>query len=541
MKRLLYFLLIVCLLFGTFFVMPVGAASVTVTVTTPVTVTATSDWDTATYTCKITDGTFSSFGILSNGKYNFRYYPGTGEIKALDAADLITFQPGYTGVSVVYPTSIDAFTTTTPTGHSTWVTTYNAQTITTLQRITIPVTVSGVYQGINDWENATYTYTLGTSGSPLIYPATTGKPYGILSNGKYNFLYFPDSGYIQPSSTATDSNNAVFSYSNGNNNIPIVFPINIGSFTIGSTTYPAKSIVINCPNGNSSVFRGIVASVQKISDVIIPEGVTNIPTYAFCQIDQTQTTTRFILPSTLTSIGTSAFAPSSNGGYFIDFTLPDSLTSIGSSAFQITRFKNIVIPSGVTDIKTNTFYANNQLQNVTFKGQVTNIGTSAFRNCYALKTVTFQGKTAPTIVLDNANHNNDSFAAVTQALTIYYPADGVGYEEGSAFQTAIKYNSTNTIFTPVSTSTSCTLSSVTPNASGYTIGYNITLGAGVTNSKNLIALYNGNNLVAVKEIDNAQSSVTINTSGQIANKATIFVWESYSTIKPLCDSKFLTF
>ena len=68
------------------------------------------------------------------------------------------------------------------------------------ETITVPVSVTGVFEGENHWADATYTCV-----------ATDGVPAGsgILSNGKYSFMYFPQIYIIlSPSTTSPFSSTA---------------------------------------------------------------------------------------------------------------------------------------------------------------------------------------------------------------------------------------------------------------------------------------------------------------------------------------------
>ena len=85
---------------------------------------------------------------------------------------------------------------------------------------------------------------------------------------------------------------------------------------------------------------------EKIKNVVIGDGVTNISSYAF------------------------------NGcTNLISITMPDSVTSIGSDAFHnCTRLTSITIPDSVTSIGSNAFYGCTSLISVTIPDSVTSIG-----------------------------------------------------------------------------------------------------------------------------------------------------------------------
>ena len=101
---------------------------------------------------------------------------------------------------------------------------------------------------------------------------------------------------------------------------------------------------------------------EKIKNVIIEDGVTNIGNYAFhfCQD-------------------------------LISVTIPDSVTSIGTSAFcQCKSLTSITIPDSVTNIGEAAFEGCKKLISVTIPDSVKSIGNRAFWECFALESITIK-------------------------------------------------------------------------------------------------------------------------------------------------------
>lgn len=285
---------------------------------------------------------------------------------------------------------------------------------------------------------------------------------------------------------------------------------------------------INIPEGVTMIGGQALSYCKALVSVTLPSTVTNFNTTnssgVFASSIKLQ---NVIINFPLTSIPASMFKGCTA---LTSFNIPDTVTGIiGNQSFAATGITQVVLPAGVTSIDASAFNGDKSLKTVTFKGNITNIGATAFSGDTALQSMTFEGKTAPT------TFGATPFSSITQAFTVYYPADGTGYGVGSVFRSVFP---STTIFTAVSPPTSCTIDSITSTGSGYTVEYRIVLGLDesnqqITNSKNMVALYNGNDLVAVESVDSNATSVYF-TTDSVITKARIFVWNDFLSLKPLC-------
>ena len=147
--------------------------------------------------------------------------------------------------------------------------------------------------------------------------------------------------------------------------------------------------------------------VQPVGEIVIPNGVTSVGSYAGHDAFRGCTTvTRAVIPSTVTSIGNNAFSSSgleafdlaegvvTIGNYAFyqtnlkSVSLPASLVSLGGSAFYYcTSLESVSIPSGIDTIQYATFGDCKNLTSITIPSNIKVIGGDAFRSCINLTTV----------------------------------------------------------------------------------------------------------------------------------------------------------
>ncbi len=120
----------------------------------------------------------------------------------------------------------------------------------------------------------------------------------------------------------------------------------------------------------------------RITQVSLPEGLSNIGTYTFYECSSLASIT---IPDSVTSIGDSAFF---DCGSLTRITIPESVTNIGESAFSwCSSLTSITIPDGVTSINFGTFSGCSNLTSITIPDGVTSIGGSAFSRCSSLTSI----------------------------------------------------------------------------------------------------------------------------------------------------------
>jgi len=133
---------------------------------------------------------------------------------------------------------------------------------------------------------------------------------------------------------------------------------------------------------------------ELVTNLIIPDEVKNISSYAFAFCDSLASMT---MPDSVISIGNHAFYSCKN---IIDIRLSESLASIGEGTFTYcSNLTNIVIPDSVAtigfsyisffdDVNDGAFEGCTGLTSVTIGDGVISIGYDSFANCSSLTTVT---------------------------------------------------------------------------------------------------------------------------------------------------------
>lgn len=116
----------------------------------------------------------------------------------------------------------------------------------------------------------------------------------------------------------------------------------------------------------------------SVTEVIIPDGVTEIPDYTFINNKSLE---RVTLGKGVTKIGNNAFADCSN---LRDITIPEGVTLIDMGAFRgCSSLTSISIPDSVTHIEQNAFATCSGLEDVSLGAGLTTLG-AVFWKCTGL-------------------------------------------------------------------------------------------------------------------------------------------------------------
>ena len=125
-----------------------------------------------------------------------------------------------------------------------------------------------------------------------------------------------------------------------------------------------------------------VASNDYLKEIVIPEGVTSIGSYAFHGCSGLTSVT---IPQGVTTIGSYAFEYCSG---LTSVTIPQGVTSIGSDAFYgCDNLTNIILPPTLRNINEYAFGSCDNLKEIRIPSSVRTIGQYAFSGCGNLKDV----------------------------------------------------------------------------------------------------------------------------------------------------------
>lgn len=133
------------------------------------------------------------------------------------------------------------------------------------------------------------------------------------------------------------------------------------------------------PNGVTQV-RSYVFQTSPVKSVFLPDSVTSIGKYAFCEC---RSLTSVRMSPNVDSIQQSAFKYCT---LLEEIELPESLTTITSDAFRYSGLQSIVIPQNIVSISGYAF-STTDLKTVTFRGTPTTIPTTVFNSCSYLTTI----------------------------------------------------------------------------------------------------------------------------------------------------------
>ena len=128
---------------------------------------------------------------------------------------------------------------------------------------------------------------------------------------------------------------------------------------------------------------------QEVTDLEIPDGITEIKDYAFYDLDSLRSVK---IPSSVKTVGDYAFYECES---LSNISIENGVERIGVCAFYETPVKNIILPDSVTEIGSSAF-SDCPLSSVTIGNGVETVHERAFSSCSGLRTIKI-GKNLKTV------------------------------------------------------------------------------------------------------------------------------------------------
>lgn len=180
---------------------------------------------------------------------------------------------------------------------------------------------------------------------------------------------------------------------------------------------------------NADGSRNLMLDGSELKNLVIPEGVTSIPSYVFSRFRNIASVS---IPTSVTSIDNRAFLSCSGITSIVvdpNNTVYDSRNNSNAVIKKegdvlVLGCKKTIIPSSVTSIGSYAFYGCSDLTSVTIPSSVTGIGSNAFGDCYGLTSVTIPSSV--TSIGQSAFYNCRNLSAIDiQSLESWLKISGL--------------------------------------------------------------------------------------------------------------------
>ncbi len=366
MKKVLSFMLTLCMVLMLFAVVPAQVSAAT----------SGTCGDNLTWTL---DGegtlTISGRGAMSNwSSSNVPWYSYRSSIKSVIIGNGVTSIGNYAFTSCSSLTSVTIPNSVTSIGNSAF------GGCTSLTSVTIPDSVTSIgnsaFLGCSRLTSIDIPDSVTSIGDRAFYYCSSLTSINVDVENKY---YSSDERGVLFNKDKTE----LIQYPIGNTATSYIIPDSVTSIGNYAFEYCSSLTSIDIPEGVTSIGDRAFWSCTSLTSIDIPEGVTSIGVSAFSYCSSLTSVT---IGNGVTSIGDAAFYDCSS---LTSLTIGNGVTSIGSSAFSgCSRLTSIDIPEGVTSIGSSAFWSCTSLTSIDIPDSVTSIGNYAFEYCSSLTSVT---------------------------------------------------------------------------------------------------------------------------------------------------------
>ena len=155
-----------------------------------------------------------------------------------------------------------------------------------------------------------------------------------------------------------------------------------GCDLLSSINYPTAWA--ECPVSDYIYTGCVFKDCPKLTEIVVPDGVTRIPSSAFSDMASLQ---KVVFPDSLTSIGGSAFKFCTG---LTSFTLPETISKVEERTFEgCKNLKEIIFPENLDAIGEFAFRECDSLEEVKIPDSVTQMGYKIFEGCDLLRSVNY--------------------------------------------------------------------------------------------------------------------------------------------------------
>ena len=320
---------------------------------------------------------------------------------------------------------------------------------------------------------------------------------------------------------------------------------------------------VKLSNGITEVGNRMFENCTALKAVDIPNSVTSIDIAAFYCCTSLS---NIDIPSSVTSIGSNAFVgctalkkiilpnvEASNfdnlAGAFMSCTALEKITIIGSDGSYCSDngvlFDNDMrlvaypagksdtyynIPNDTTTVGWGAFYNCNNLKAIYIPKSVKDISSYAFSGCTKLSDIYYGGSEEDYSSI-NISNNMSGYNETAGGYYPNYSKDG----NNPLLNATIHYNSA-----PIENNPQIT--SATATKSGSTYAFSVGLSDVAADCQLVTALYSGGEMVGVKstQLSEGDTSKSVSITTNNATSAKVFIWDSLTGMRPLCDAKIVT-
>ena len=151
------------------------------------------------------------------------------------------------------------------------------------------------------------------------------------------------------------------------------------------------SINFAMETGNPLYFaRHLYVNGEEMVDAVIPEGVTAIGQYAFCNCSGLNSVQ---IPEGVTRIGLNAFCDCSE---LRTANIPSTVTTLEQGAFARTKLREVVLPDAVNTLNQYAFQDCKEMTSLSIGNGLKSVGKAVFSGCNSLATLSLNCKSVGT-------------------------------------------------------------------------------------------------------------------------------------------------